>query len=282
MVINRTPVSCHGDLLKIAVLAKAVPDVKNVRLTMKENDIDTADLNFLINEQDSYALEEGLKLKEKFGGEVIVITAGGESRRKGMTQVVRECYAKGADRGIMIVDEAFQKLDDLARARVFSSLLMQEKPDVVICGSQSFDTATSRMGPMVAEFMGIPHASLITGLEPLEGGKAFRLSRDLEQGVQEILQIGAPCLLTTQTGINTPRYAALSKIIMATRKEIRTVSVQETGVAQGDIGKLDLVKVVSAGFPEEKASNVLILKGTPDEEAAQLVRSLREKGLLQR
>ena len=268
--------------MKIAVLAKAVPDVKNVRLTIKENDIDTAELNFLINEQDSYSLEEALRLKEKFGGEVIVITAGGEARRKGMTQVVRECYAKGADRGIMIVDEAFQKLDDLARARVFSSLLTQEKPDVVICGSQSFDTATSRMGPMVAEFMGNPHASLITSLEPLEGGKAFRVSRDLEQGVQEILQIGTPCLLTTQTGINTPRYAALSKIIMATRKEIRTVSLQDAGAAQGDIGKFDLVKVVSAGFPAEKASNVLILKGTPEEEAAQLVRSLREKGLLQR
>lgn len=268
--------------MKIAVLAKAVPDVKNVRLTIKEKDIDTVELNFVINEQDSYALEEGLKLKEKFGGEVLVVTGGGETRRKGMTQVVRECYAKGADRGIMIVDDGFQGLDDLAKARIFGSVLTQEKPDVVICGSQSFDTATSRMGPMVAEFMGIPHASLITRLEPLEGGKAFSVSRDLEQGIQELIEIKAPCLLTTQTGINTPRYAALSKIIMATRKEIRTVSVQETGVAQGDIGKLDLVKVVSAGFPEEKASNVVILKGTPEEEAAQLVRTLREKGLLQR
>ncbi len=267
--------------MKVAVLVKAVPDVKNVRLTIKDNDIDTAELNFVINEQDSYALEEALKLKERSGGEVIVLSAGNEGRKKGMTQAIRECYAKGADRGIMIVDEGYQGWDDLAKAKVFASVLQQEKPDVVLCGSQSFDTATSRIGPMVAEFLGMPHVSLITKLEPAADGTGFSVSRDLEQGVQELVEIQSPCVLTAQTGINTPRYAALSKIIMATRKEIKSIQLKETGVTQEEMEKLNRVKVESAGFPEEKESNVQIINGTPEEEAAQLVRALREKGLLQ-
>lgn len=268
--------------MKIAVLTKAVPDVKNVRLNVKDNDIDTSELNFVINEQDSYALEEGLKLKEKLGGEVMVFSLGDEARRKGITQVIRECYAKGADRGTIMIDQEYMHWDDLARAKVLAAMIQAEKPDVVLCGSQSFDTATSRMGPMIAENIGIPHASLITSLEVLDEGKRFKVTRDLEQGIQEVVEIEAPCVLTTQTGINTPRYAALSKIIMATKKEIKTVSTQDVGLSPDDLKKLNLVTVTTAGFPKEKESNVVMLTGTPEEEAAQLMRTLREKGLLQR
>lgn len=268
--------------MKIAVLTKAVPDVKNVRLNVKDNDIDTSELNFVINEQDSYALEEALKLKEKLGGEVAVFSLGDEARKKGITQMIRECYAKGADRGMMLIDNEYMQWDDLARAKILAAMLEREKADVILCGSQSFDSATSRMGPMVAEYLGIPHASLITALEVLEEGKRFKVSRDLEQGVQEIVEIEAPCLLTTQTGINTPRYAALSKIIMATKKELNTLTLQDVGLSADEVGKFNLVKVIEAGFPKEKESNVVMLTGTPEEEAAQLLRTLREKGLLQR
>ena len=282
MILITPPYGVKGICVKIAVLVKAVPDVKNVRLAIRGNDIETGDLGFVINEQDSYALEEGLKLKEKFGGELVVASMGDDARKKGMTQVIRECYAKGADRGIMLLDNDYGRWDDMSRAKILAALLSQEKPDVILCGSQSFDAATSRIGPMLAEFMSLPHASLITSLEPLDGGRRFRVSRDLEQGIQEILEIEAPCVLTTQTGINTPRYAALSKIIMATRKEIRTLSSKDTGIDAGEIEKLNGVTIVAAGFPEERQSKVVMLSGTPDEEAAQLLRTLKEKGLLQR
>ncbi len=268
--------------MKIAVLVKAVPDVKNVRLAIKGSDIDTAELNFVINEQDSYALEEGLKLREKFGGEVLVLSIGDDARKKGMTQVIRECYAKGADRGVMLIDSNYGAWDDAARAKIMTAILSAEKPDIILCGSQSFDTATSRIGPMIAEMMGIAHAALITKLEAGDGGSSLTVSRDLEGGVQEIIVMKTPCLLTTQTGINTPRYAALSKIIMATRKEIKALSVKDTGLTEADIGRFNSIRIVSAGFPEEKASNVVMLAGTPEEEAAQLVKTLKEKGLLQR
>lgn len=264
------------------MLAKAVPDVKNVRLTIKDNDIDTAELNFVINEQDSYALEEGLRLKEKLGGEVIVVSVGDEARKKGITQVIRECYAKGADRGIMLLDQDYAKWDGPVRARVMAALLAPEKPDVVLMGSQSFDTATSRMGPMLGEAMGVAHVSLITALEAGGDGRTFAVSRDLEGGLQEKVKVAAPCIFTTQTGINTPRYAALSKIIMATRKEIKTLTLEDAGMERAELEKLNRVRVTAAGFPEEKEGNALILTGTPEEVAAQLVKSLREKGLLQR
>lgn len=268
--------------MKVAVLVKAVPDVKNVRLNIKDKDIDTSELNFVINEQDSYALEEGLKLKEKFGGEVLVVSAGDEARKKGITQVIRECYAKGADRGLMLIDDSYGSWDDMAKAAIIASVLKNEAPDVTLCGSQSFDLATSRLGPMLAEAMGVAHVSLITALEAEEGGAKFRVKRDLEGGVQEVVEVSSPCVLTTQTGINTPRYAALSKIIMATRKEIKTVNLQGTGFPPAELEQYNRVKVTAAAFPEEKQSNVIMISGTPEEEAAQLVKTLREKGLLQR
>jgi electron transfer flavoprotein beta subunit len=267
--------------LKIVVLVKAVPEVRNVRLSIKGNDVDRSELNYVINEQDDYALEEGLKLREKNGGEVTVITLGDEAARKGITQVIRQCYAKGADSGIMLLHPSCGEWDEAVKARIISRLLERLKPDIVLCGSQSFDTATSSLGPMVAEFAGIPHATLITSLEP-EGEKALRVKRDLEQGVQEIVHIPLPCLVSTQTGINTPRYASLNRIIAATRKEITQPGLAELNISETDIEKWKRIRRVSVAFPEERASSVVILQGKPEEEAHQLVAILREKGLIQR
>ena len=267
--------------MKIVVLVKAVPEVRNVRLSIKGNDIDKGELNYVINEQDDYALEEGLKLKEKSRGDVTVVMLGEESARKGVTQVMRQCYAKGPDSGIMLLHPSYGEWDDAVKARIIAKIVSELSPDVVLCGSQSSDTASSRLGPMVAELTGIPHATLITSLET-DVEKAFRVRRDLEQGVQEVVHIQIPCLVSTQTGINTPRYASLSRIIAATKKEIRQPNLSELKISDADLEKWNRVRRTSISFPEEKSSSALILQGKPEEEAQQLVRMLREKGLLQR
>lgn len=267
--------------MKIIVLAKAVPEVRNVRLALKGGDIDRSDLNYIINEQDDYALEEALRLREKNGGEVVVLTLGEEAGRKGITQMVRQCYAKGADRAIMALDASYGDWDDAVKARIASSIISSEGADIIIGGSQSFDTASSRFGPMVAELLDLPHATLITALRNEEGGR-ITVYRDLEQGVQEIVELALPCLVTVQTGINTPRYASLNKIIAATKKEIKSTSLTELHISAQQIDAWNRVRRVSVAFPTEKESNTLFLQGKPEEEAAQLVKLLGEKGLIQR
>ena len=267
--------------MKIVVLVKAVPEVRNVRLTLKDGDIDRNELNYVINEQDDYALESALQLREKSGGEVVVLSIGDEAGRKGITQVIRQCYAKGADRGIMMLDASYGDWDDEVKAGIASKVISAEKPDMIIGGSQSFDTASSRFGPMVAELLDMPHATLITGLRMEEGGRVT-VYRDLEQGIQEIVELSLPCLVTAQTGINTPRYASLNKIIAATKKEIGTPGLQELQISREQIEEWNRVRKVSVAFPSEKASSAVFIQGKPEEEAAQLVRLLGEKGLIQR
>lgn len=267
--------------MKIVTLVKAVPEVMNVRLALKGNDIDRSELNYAINEQDDYALEEALQLKEKNGGEVVVLSMGDEAGRKGITQVIRQCYAKGADRGIMLLDTSYSEWDDAVKARIASKIISTEKPDLVVGGSQSFDMASSRFGPMVAELIGMPHATLITALHTVDGGK-IRVHRDLEQGIQEIVELPLPCLVTTQTGINTPRYASLNRIIAATRKEISAPKLQDMQITPQQMSEWNRVKISSVAFPSEKGSGATFLEGNPEEEAAQLVKLLREKGLIQR
>lgn len=263
-----------GVRLNIAVLVKTVPDIRNARLQIRERDLNLSELGMPINEQDSYALEEGVRLKEKFGGEVLVISMGDEARRKGMTQVIRECYAKGADRGLMIIDEKYSSRGTAFKASLFAQILAQEKPSVVFMGSQSADTSSSALAPMLSELLSYNHASLITSLSA-ESESKFRVTRDLEGGIQEELLIDAPCVFSTQTGINTPRYAALSKVIMATKKEIKTVQAQEIpGVVDAELKQLK--------FPEEKKRDTLFIQGTPEEEAKQLLEQLRARGIIQR
>ncbi len=267
--------------MKMVVLAKAVPEVSNVRLTLRERDIDRSELTYVINEQDDYALEEALRLRESKGGEVIVVSIGDEAARKGTTQVIRQCYAKGADRGVMVIDASCGDWDDAVKARIASTVISAEKPDIIFCGSQSSDAASSSFGPMLAELLDMPHATLITALRMEEGGN-ITVHRDLEQGTQEIVELPLPCLVTVQTGINTPRYASLNRIIAATKKKIDTPGLQDLHIGREQTEEWRRVRRLSVSFPSEKASETVFLQGKPEEEAAQLVRLLNEKGLIQR
>lgn len=259
--------------MKIAVLVKAVPDVRNARLIIEGKGINLSDLSFVINEQDSYALEEAVRLKEKFGGEVAVISLGDDARRKGMTQVIRECYAKGADKGIMLIDAKYSERGPAFKSSVFASVIRELGSSVVLAGSQSSDTSTAAVVPMLAERLSYSHASLITSLSAANDSE-FVVTRDLERGIQEEMAVHAPCVLSTQTGINTPRYAALSRVIMAAKKEIEVREVHEEVGHDAELLELRL--------PKESSRDTVFIQGTPETEAATLLSMLRERGVIQR
>src|SRR5579864_5185659 len=205
--------------MKIVVCIKQVPSRDSVlRVSATGNWIQDADLTYEINEPDAYALEEGLQLKEKHGGEVVVLCAGPARA----AQTIREALAKGADRAIHIEEENLGAFDPLSLARVMAAALQTEKPDLILTGLQSDDLGYGQTGVILAEVMGLPHATIIMQVEKQDGG--IRVKRELEDGWFQNVDMPLPALVTIQSGINKLRYATLMGIKKAKTKEVKQLS----------------------------------------------------------
>src|SRR5450432_3359343 len=204
--------------MKIVVAIKQVPARDSqLRIASSGKWIEEADLTYEINEPDAYALEEGLQLKEKHGGEVVALCAGPARA----SQTIREALAKGADRAIHIEEEAMAS-DPLAVARLMAAALKAEAPDLVLTGLQSDDLGYGQTGVILAELLGLPHATLIMQVEKLDAG--IRVKRELEDGWFQHVEMPLPALLTIQSGISKLRYATLMGIKKAKTKEIKRLS----------------------------------------------------------
>ncbi len=205
--------------MKILVAIKQVP-VRDSPLHLNASGawIDEDGLTFEINEPDAYALEEALQLKEKHGGEVVVLCAGPARAQ----QTIREALAKGADRGIHIETESLGAFDTLGLARLLAAEAGAEKPDLILTGLQSDDLGYGQTGVVLAELMGLPHSTIIMQAEV--NGSAIRVKRELEDGWFQHISMPLPAVLTIQSGINKLRYATLMGIKKAKSKEIRRVS----------------------------------------------------------
>jgi len=250
--------------MKIIVAIKQVPDRDApVRIDSTAKWIEEADLQYAMNEPDAYALEEALQLKEKHGGEVIVISAGPE--RVGAT--IREALAKGADRAIHIVGEDLGSRDALGVARLLAAAIQPENPDLILTGLQSEDLGLGQSGVIVAELLGLPHATLILQVEKTETG--LKVKRELEEGWFQFIELPTPAVLTIQSGGNKLRYATLMGIKRAKTKEVRAVNASELGAATAPVVVLEQIVL-----PAKKKSTQL-LPGTAKEAAAALVEKLK-------
>src|SRR5579864_4906116 len=210
--------------MKIVVCIKQVPSRDSVlRVSATGNWIEEADLSYEINEPDAYALEEGLQLKEKHGGEVVVV-CGGPARA---ARTIREALAKGADRAIHIEVEDLGAFDPLATARLLAAALQEEAPDLVLTGLQSDDFGYGQTGVILAELLGLPHATIIMQVEEQNGG--IRVKRELEDGWFQHVEMPLPALLTIQSGINKLRYATLMGIKKAKTKEVKRLTPADLG-----------------------------------------------------
>ena len=205
--------------MKIIVAIKQVPERDaQVRIDGSGKWIEEADLQFAMNESDAYALEEALQLKEKHGGEVVVISAGPE--RTGTT--IREALAKGADRAIHVDCDDLGQRDALGVARLLAAAVKPESPDLVLTGLQSDDLGYGQTGVIMAELLGLPHASLILHVEKTDAG--LKVKRELEEGWFQNIEMPLPAVLTIQSGGNKLRYATLMGIKKAKTKEVRRVT----------------------------------------------------------
>ena len=253
--------------MRIVVCLKQVPK-RDLALRLNEAGtwIKETDLSWEINEPDVYALEEALRLKEQRGGEVIVCSLGPAR----VEQAIREALAKGADRALHLADPAFEGLDALNTARVLAEALRRESFDLILTGLQSDDHGYAQTGVILAELLGLPHATIVMQIEVLDG--RVRVKRELEAGWFQWIELPLPALLTIQSGINQPRYATLKGIMGAKKKEIRRLMLADLGLSADVLrNKQELVRV----FVPTKAKRTEFLEGSPEEVAAKLIEKLR-------
>lgn len=264
--------------VNIIVCVKQVPDIAEAELFINESGrgIKTDGLVFDINEWDDYALEEAILLKEKFGGLVTAITVGPE----GADAVLRKSLAKGADRAILLRDEAFEGSDAYAIAKILHNAIKDLCFDLILTGAQASDDGYTAVGVMLAELLGVTHASMVKKIEFTMKNGVVSVSRELEGGLEEIVDVRLPAVLTIQTGINEPRYVSIMGIRRARKKTIDVLSLKDLDLSKEEVGELgSWVKVERVYLPPIEKEAV-ILSGSPDEIATKLVDTLRARGLL--
>ena len=248
--------------MNIIVCIKQVP-AKDAPLSINGNWIKESDIGFEMNEPDSYALEEALRLKEKHGGEVIALSMG-PARVK---QTIKEALAKGADRGIHIVNDNFAQLDPLGSAKSLAAAIRREKIDLVLTGLQSEDHGFGQTGVLLAALLDLPHATIIMRIEVQDG--KMKLKRELEAGWFQWLECPLPGVLSIQSGINKVRYATLKGIMAAKKKEIATIPWESLGVSIEPTQRVEKIYVPT------KTKKTEFLTGTPKEVAVKLVEKLK-------
>ena len=255
--------------MKILSCIKPVPDPSS-RLAINEsrNWIKTQDLTFVANEADNYALEEALRLRDKHGGETVVVSLGGEEAAR----VLRAGLAMGADRAIQIAVDKPYTPGEFATAEALAAAIQKDGGgDLVLAGVQSDDLGTGATGVMVAELLGVPHATVAIAIEANPDANTVRVRRELEGAVIETVEVKLPALLTVQYGANQPRYASLKGIMAAKKKPFTVWTAADLGLSSEAF-----FEVRELAVPEKK-SRVEILQGTPEEEVTLLVEKLRKE-----
>lgn len=260
--------------MDIVVCIKRVPDVAEADVEIERSGlrIDDSDLSWGMNEWDTFAVEEALRLEAEHGGTVTALTVGGEDDE----EVLRRALAMGADTAIRLADDAFEGSDPLAVATVLAAAIRKRPYDLVLTGAVSGDTGSAQLGGMLAALLGAGQVALATRTAFANG--KLEVQHEVEGGLERVVELDLPAVVTVQTGINEPRYVSIRGI-----RKVASVEIPVEGA--GDLG-LDVATVGAAGarvtlkelFLPPTGEGAEILEGGPDEVAEKLVERLRERG----
>jgi electron transfer flavoprotein beta subunit len=258
--------------MDIVVCVKRVPQTQEVDLEInpQKTDVRKDMLAYVVNEWDNYAIEEAVLLKEKLGGSVIAVTVGSEDDE----EVLRRCLAMGADKAIR-VDPGDRILDPYVISRVLAAVIKGLTYGLVLTGVQADDLNDGAVPSMLAENLGLTHATVVNSLEPGAGGEAT-VRVELEGGMDEISKIRLPALLSIQTGINEPRYVSIMGIRKAAKKELSVMELEALGLSEEDLTPLTAVEEIYLP-PETEGAE--IIEGDPGTVAEAILRILKEKGV---
>lgn len=264
--------------MRIAVCIKQVPDTESrLRLRADSKWIDEEDLAFVMNESDTFALEEGLRIAERSGGEVVVFSLGPERARESL----RKALAMGATRAVHLDDPAFLDGDASTNGKVLARAISREEFGLVLTGSQSADVGYSATGSVIAGHLNWPHAWLVMGVEVEEDAAGVatgvKVTREMEGGLNELLRLRLPAVLEVQAGLNHPRYASLKGIMQAKKKEMASVTPADLGLTPEEVGAPgSRLQIESVSFPPSGAGAQLF-EGDPQAAVSALVEKLLQE-----
>jgi electron transfer flavoprotein beta subunit len=256
--------------MEILVCVKRVPDTSEneIELNSAGNDIDRDDLVYSVNEWDNYAVEEALQIVDKVGGSVTVVTVGDDESE----EVLRREMAMGADKGILLSDDAFEDADGRGIAAILKAAVDKGNYDLILTGAQADDGA-AQVGGMLAAMLDVPYASLVNTIE-VDGDK-ITVGREIEGGNQEMHEIALPCVLSIQTGINEPRYVGIRGIRKVASVEIPTLGAGDLGLDAGALApKVERLDY----FLPDLGAGAEMLEGDTDEIIEKLMELLKAKG----
>jgi electron transfer flavoprotein beta subunit len=261
--------------MNIVVCLKQVPGTTEVKIDPQTNTLVRQGISSIINPFDTYAIEEGVRIKEKQGGKVYVITMGPPQAETAL----REAISLGADEAILLSDRAFAGADTWATAFTLSQAILKlGQYDLVICGRQTIDGDTGQVGPELAEMLGIPFIAYVSQVEEIKDGQ-LRVRRMTEEG-HEVIEAGLPAAITVSKEINLPRLPSLRGIARSKSAKISVWGVAELGIDPARVGLSgSSTQVIKIFFPQ-RVCQAEILTGSAEIQAEKLIDKLKGASLI--
>jgi electron transfer flavoprotein beta subunit len=260
--------------VNIIVCLKQVPDTESqIKIAPDAKSVIEDDIKWIMNPYDEYGVEEALRLKEKFGGEVTVVGLG----PKRVTESIRTALAMGADKGVLINDPALEGSDTLATAKALAAAIKELPCDLIFAGQRGVDSDNGLVGAALAEFLGVPQICLAVKVEVAEDGQSLKANRPIE-GQTLVIETSLPALITTQKGLNEPRYASLPGIMKAKKKPLEEKTLADLGLDASEFGEgAQNLKVLELIPPPQRETGKMVEGETPEAKAAELARLLHEE-----
>ena len=262
--------------MDVIVCVKHVPETAeaDIKIAGNAKNIEKTGLVFDINEWDDYGVEEAVRLKEKHGGTVTAVTLGSQEA----DSTLRKCLARGADKGVRLTDPKFESSDSFATAKILARAIKTLPFSIIITGAQASDDGNAIVGPILAQFLGIPHVTMVKKIEI--NGQVAQVKRELEGSLEEVVEVKLPAVLSVQTGINEPRYVSIMGIRKASQKEIKVMGLAELGLSENEVGEAGSWLKVGKLYVPPVEKQAEFLKGTPDEVATKIAEILKARGMV--
>ena len=260
--------------MEILVCVKRVPDTaeNEIKINRDGTDLERDDLVYSINEWDNYAVEEAIQIRDRVGGIVTIVSVGDEASE----EVIRRQMAMGADKGILLSDEAFEGSDGKGIAGILKAEVDKGNYDLILTGAQA-DDGSGQVGGMMAAMLNWPYASLVNYLEVVDEN-TIKVGREIEGGNQEMNELELPCVLSVQTGINEPRYVGMRGIRKVASLEIPVHGAGDLGLGADAIGETGATVKRLDYFVPDLGEGAEILEGSTAEIIAKLIELLKAKG----
>jgi electron transfer flavoprotein beta subunit len=260
--------------MNIVVCLKQVPGTTEVKINPETNTLIRQGIKNIINPFDTYALEEGVRLKEKYGGKVTVISMGPPQA----IDMLKEAISLGADEAVLLSDRAFAGADTWATAYTLAGTVKKlGQVDLVICGRQSTDGDTAQVGPEMAEMLGTAFVAYVGQIEEITAG-TMRVKRMIEEG-HEVIQSSLPAVITVTKEINLPRLPSLRGIMKSRSAKIPTWTLQDLGLDPNKVGLNGSFTRVVKIFTPQRVKKAEMIKGEPEAQVTCLIAKLKEGGL---